>query len=164
MLFLSCGARGSDGVGNTNVAGGSRARGCAYLKVLRGHERHRGLVLVDKVLGPILVADPRPARVRDNVLERRKEVVEGLLGERKPLGVEDGDARERAALEKTGGRRRRPAGSASEDPVKTSVGTKCEAGGLTGGGRGETVRGPAAYALQSQTTLGRRQSMDFKNV
>ena len=49
-------------------------------------------------------------------------------------------------------------------PVKTSLGTKCDAGGLTGGGKRGAVRGPAAYALQSQTTLGRRQSMDFKNV
>ena len=33
-----------------------------------------------------------------------------------------------------------------------------------GGEEGEAFRGQVAYALQSQTTLGSRQSMDFKNV
>ena len=82
----------------------------AHLKILRRHEGHRELVLVDKVLWSVLVADPRARRVRRHVLERREEVVKCLLRQREPFRVVDGDARERAALEQAGGRRR-PAGN-----------------------------------------------------
>ena len=76
----------------------------------RRHERHRELVLVHKVLGPVLVADARPGRLGRDVLERGEEVVERLLRQREALRVVDREARQRAALEQAGRRwrRRRP--------------------------------------------------------
>ena len=122
-----------------------------YLKVLRRHEGHRELVLVDKVLGSVLVADPRPCRVGSHVFERREEVVQRLLGERKPLRVVDGEARQWTAFEETGWRRRSANASGAKrlaSKWRASIGSNINAYG----------------ARQSHCTVGRRQSISRMNV